>query len=771
GEYLGARNVKFAIHPGSALKSKPPDWVMAAELVETSRLWARTCAAIKPEWVEAAAPHLARRTHAEPRWSAKRGAAVITERVLVYGLPVVTGRVVPLNQIDPALARELFIRHALVEGEWACDHAFHKQNRELIERAEERAARSRSTRPPISDDALFDFYDQRLPASAVSARHFDSWWKRARQATPDLLTLSEAELDAGGLGADAAFPDEWVQGAFRLPLTYEYSPGSDQDGVTVHIPVHYANQIKPGGFDWQVPGLRQDLVAALIKALPKRLRAELLPARDTARQAVQALGDPADWLGPDGLPVPLASALTKVFQSLRGVFVPPEAWTWEGVPTHLRMDFVVEDANGRTMARGRDLPATVATVIADVSAAIDQVAAASGRARRKAASPPHGAPVRQTQPSGTARRAQPGSDSRPTSSEGGGEAARQTRPGPPGQTASSGGGAAKAPGLAAAPVWTGARDKLTTWDFDELPTEVTVAGSGGDGIGHRNGGSEDRSGSRSGGDGIGHRSGGGMPDVRGYPALVADGGCVALRLLTTEVEAAQANQAGVRELLLGELALPSRRLTSRLAREVALGLAASRYPSVEALTRDAQAAVVDQAVAEAGVPRDRAAYETLRDDLRHALEDRTHPVLLAASGLIAQGRAIETQAERVADLAVLNSAVDVKNHVADLLGDGFLTRAGLRRLPDLRRYLAGDTYRLERLGQARAREEQALWLLADLRRAFEAAAAAGGPALPDPLTEVPWMLEELRVSLLAQPLGTAYPVSEKRIRKVLAAAV
>jgi ATP-dependent helicase HrpA len=246
---------------------------------------------------------------------------------------------------------------------------------------------------------------------------------------------------------------------------------------------------------------------------------------------------------------------------------------------------------------------------------------------------------------------------------------------------------------------------------------------------------------------------------------------VDLRLATSAAEAAALNPLGVRELLLGELALPAGRLTSRLRPDVALPLAASHYGSVEALTRDSQAAVVDAAVAEAGLPRSAAAYAALRAALRESLEDRVRGVLETASDLVKQGRQIEADAGRVAELAVLGSAGDVKDHAAGLLAAGFLTRAGLARLPDLRRYLAGDEYRLPRLGTARAREERGLWLLGELRSAYEAAVARAlaehGPPEPAALAQVPWMLEELRISLLAQPLGTAYPVSEKRIRRVL----
>ncbi|MDR2253326.1 MAG: DUF3418 domain-containing protein [Bifidobacteriaceae bacterium] len=727
GEYLGARGTKFALWPGSALRRRPPPWVMAAELVETSRLWGRTCAAINPDWVEQAAGHLVRRVYAEPRWSARQGAALITERVLVYGLPVVAGRAAPLSKVDAPLARELFIRHALVEGDWRTDHAFYLANRALVERAEELAARSRSATRPISDEALFDFYDERVPASVTSARHFDAWWKRAQRVTPDMLTLTPDLVADGFGGRRDDFPDEWTQGSFALPLTYRYEPGADQDGVTVHIPIQYANQIRLDGFDWQVPGLRQDLVAALIRSLPKPLRAELLPARETARQAVARLGPPSEWLAPDGSIMPLTSALSRVFHDMRGVLVPADAWNWGAVPRHLRVEFAIEDPKGRVMVAGLDLRAAVAAAAPDVSAAISRVAAASTAKAKHAG----GTPSRGGGPGG----GMPGGG-RPGGGRPGGGMPGRGQPG----------GVAAVPDAAPQTAWAGSRTGLTTWDFGDLPPEVTAVGEERVGIVH----------------------GSGPLAVRGYPALIARPGGVDLRLATSGAEAAMANPVGVRELLLGELALPSGRLTSRFAPEEALALAATRYESVAALTRDAQAAVVDAAVAAAGLPRTRAAYLALRDTLRGSLEDATHEVLRKAAALAAQGRRIETEAAQIAELAVLDSVTDIKAHAARLVGPGFLTRAGLKRLADLRRYLAGDAYRLPRLGATRGREAAALALLADLRDAHDAALAASGPN--PALAEIPWMLEELRISLLAQPLGAAYPVSEKRVRRALAAA-
>ena len=298
-EYLGARGTKFAVFPGSGLAKKPPDWIVAAELVETSRLWGRTVAAIEPEWVEPIAAHLVKRSYSEPRWSRSLGAAVATEKVTLYGIPIIADRQLLLAKIDPVLARELFIRHALVEGDWQTRHHFFRDNTALIEQAAELEQRARRRGLVAGEDALFEFYDARVPADATSARHFDAWWKKARHQTPDLLTLTLDDLlsdAAADLDADA-FPQMWTSsspslagsgsgsgGPAGLTVSYTFEPGHDADGVTIDIPLKTLNQASPEEFSWQIPGLRLELVTELIRSLPKTLRRELVPAPDLARE-------------------------------------------------------------------------------------------------------------------------------------------------------------------------------------------------------------------------------------------------------------------------------------------------------------------------------------------------------------------------------------------------------------------------------------------------------------------------------------------------------
>ena len=350
-DYVGARGARFSVVPGSALFKKTPRWVVAAELVETNRLWGRVVGRVQPEWVEALADHLVVRTYAEPHWERKQAAVIAYERVTMYGLPLVARRPVNYGRIDPETSRDLFLRHALVEGDWDTFHAFFADNRRLLDDVEELEHRARRRDIVVDDETLYAFYDARVPSDVVSGRHFDAWWKTARHADPDLLTFSMAMLvndQASGV-SPGDYPDTWVQGELRLPLTYSFSTeGSDvADGVTVHVPLHLLNQVRDEGFDWQVPGLRLELVTAVIKALPKQTRIRLVPAPDTARSLLAAL-EPRQGA--------LLAALSHEARRQRGVDLHPEDVDWSRVPAHLRMTFRVFSGD-RTQGQGKDLAA------------------------------------------------------------------------------------------------------------------------------------------------------------------------------------------------------------------------------------------------------------------------------------------------------------------------------------------------------------------------------------------------------------------------------
>ncbi|MGW0479840.1 ATP-dependent RNA helicase HrpA [Nonomuraea sp. NPDC003214] len=348
-EYIGARNARFAIFPGSALAKKQPQWVMSAELVETSRLWARVNAKIEPDWVEPLAQHLVKRSYSEPHWEKNQGAVIALEKVTLYGLPLVVGRKVNYGRIDPDLSRELFIRHALVEGDWDSHHSFLKANRKLLEEVEELENRARRRDIMVDDEALFDFYDQRVPADVVSARHFDAWWKKARTEQPELLTFSPDMLVNEGADVSARdYPDTWRQLGQRMKLTYQFEPGADADGVTVHVPLQVLNQINSDGFDWQIPGLREELITALIRSLPKHLRRNFVPAPNYAKQVLAAVKQGGE---------PLLEAVERELLRLTGVRVPHDAWQLDQIPDHLRITYRVIDERKRTIAEDKDLDA------------------------------------------------------------------------------------------------------------------------------------------------------------------------------------------------------------------------------------------------------------------------------------------------------------------------------------------------------------------------------------------------------------------------------
>jgi ATP-dependent helicase HrpA len=356
-EYQGARNSRFLIAPGSTLARRPPPWVVAAELVETSRLYARVAARVEPAAIERLAGHLVVRTYSEPEWDRRRGAAMARERVTLYGLPLVAGRRV--QHPDPAEARELFIRHALVEGDWDTRHRFFHENRELLDEVATVEERARRRDLLVGDEELFAFYDRRIPVDVVSTRHFDAWWKKARHESPNLLTLTRPDVLRGEPAEDQ--PVVWRSGDVDLPVTYRFEPGAADDGVTVYVPLNVLARLGGTDFSWQVPALREELVTALIRSLPKDVRRNFVPAPDTARAVLAAITPGQE---------PLLEAVQRELYRRSGVLVPLDAFDLGKVPAHLRVTFAVEDENHGVLARGRDLGALQAQLAAPARAAV-----------------------------------------------------------------------------------------------------------------------------------------------------------------------------------------------------------------------------------------------------------------------------------------------------------------------------------------------------------------------------------------------------------------
>ncbi|HEX6857466.1 MAG TPA: ATP-dependent RNA helicase HrpA [Streptosporangiaceae bacterium] len=647
-EFAGARGARFAIFPDSPLARKPPAWVVAAELVETSRLWARTVASIEPEWAEENAGHLIRRSYGEPRWDPKRTAAMVSERVMLYGLPIVAARPVLLGRVDPAAARDMFITHALVEGDWQTHHAFFAENQQLIADAAELERKARRRGLVADDRALFAFYDQRIPAGVTSARHFDQWWKQERRDNPGLLTLSPADL--AGPDADQVDPAEYPESWAGLPVSYEFEPGAPDDGVTVDIPLASLNQVDGEEFGWQVPGLREELITELIRSLPKALRVRFVPAPETARKVLPELGQAHG---------DLLDALSAALRRMTGVTVPRDAWDPGKLPAHLRVSFRVTDGS-KVLAAGKDLAGVRAQVAPRLRAVLT-------------------------------------------------DAARDLT-----------------------------RTGLTSWDFDTLPRQFSAG------------------------------------QVRGYPALAdtgdGAGGTVDIVLCDTPEQAAASMLRGTRRLILRQVPSGARAVALRLPASAKLAMGRQPYPSVPALLDDCAAAAADQIIAAAGGPAwDRAGFEALLAEARARLAAVTADVVSAVARVLGAAHEVETGLAGVTSPVLAAAAADLREQLAGLIFPGFVSETGAARLADLTRYLQAMRRRLDKMADSPGRDAGLMATVHEVTGEYEDTLAALSPGrrASEQARAVRWMIEELRVSLFAQALGTRGPISEKRIRRAL----
>ncbi|MFD0045353.1 ATP-dependent RNA helicase HrpA [Pseudarthrobacter scleromae] len=709
-EYAGARGSRFAIFPGSALFKKSPTFVMAAELVETSRLWARVAAKFDPVWAEQVAPDLVKRSYSEPHWSTRQGAVMAYEKVTLYGVPIIAQRRINYGRVDPVVARELFIRHALVEGDWKTHHKFFHRNRALLHEVEELEARMRRRDLLVDDETLFEFYDARIGPDVVSERHFDKWWKEARQKNPDLLDYDKSLLlsdDADGLD-DSAYPKTWLHKGFELPLSYEFhpvapgSPPNPSDGVTAEVPVLFLNQLDDKAFRWLIPGQRVELVTALIKSLPKQIRKNFVPAPDVARQAVAVLEADFDPAADD-----LEPSLELALRRIRGHIVPPGSWNWDAVPAHLRVSFKVVDSRGKVLDEGKDLaalqeklaPATRRAIAESLGATPASTAPGSGKS------------------SGNGRKAAQASG---TAFDGGSPGARQpaTVPGP-----------ADAAGFRE-------QDGLAEWNFGTLQRQVSNSVKG--------------------------------HTVTGYPALVDQGTSVALRVFQTAAEQAEAMRGGVIRLLALRVPAPDRYVLEHLSNTEKLTFSQNPHGSVSALIADCALAAIDKLTPQE-LPWDRASFDRLYEVVRAELIDTVFSVTAVVERILASTRRIEKQLKGTTSLALISALNDVKSQLEQLVYPGFVARTGYAQLSQLPRYLSAIEKRLERLPGNVQRDALNMAVVQRLEDDYDDAVSAllpGRKAGPE-LTQVRWMLEELRVSLFAVELGTAYSVSEKRIRAVL----
>ncbi len=664
-EYLGARSAKFAIFPGSALFKKQPKLVMSAELVETSRLWARVNAKIEPEWIEPLAQHLVKRTYSEPHWEKDQAAVMAYERVTLYGVPIVANRKVNYGRIDPEASRELFIRNALVEGDWRTHHKFFADNRKLLTEVEELEHRARRRDILVDDETLYDFYDRRVPDHVVSGAHFDSWWKQKKREEPELLDFEREMLineKAGAVTKDD-YPDSWRQGPLKLRVTYQFEPGADADGVTVHVPLQVLNQVTDEGFDWQIPGLREEVVTELIRSLPKPIRRHYVPAPNYAAKFL-------DRAVP--LQEPLPVTLARELQRMVGVPVTADDFDLSRVPDHLKITFRIVDERRRKLAEDKDLEALKLQLRPKARKALSQAAAATA--------------------------------------------------GPSGESIE--------------------RSGLTDWTIGTLTKVFETRRAG--------------------------------QPVKAFPALVDAGESVSVRLFDTEAEQRQAMWRGTRKLiLLGIPVNPAKFASDKLTNQQKLALSRNPHGSIQALFDDCATAAADKLIADHGGPAwDEKSFRALYDKVRADLVDATVHTVNQVQQILAAWQACERRLKATNSLTLVANVTDVREQLAALVPPGFVTLTGLKRLPDLMRYLVAVDRRLQqmptavqrdttRMAKVHEMQDEYAWLLEQLPR---------GRPVPQQVLDIRWMIEELRVSYFAHALGTAFPVSDKRIVKAIDAA-
>jgi ATP-dependent helicase HrpA len=649
-EYLGARNSKFVLAPGSALAKRPPRWVVVADLVETSRLFGRTAARIEPESVETLAAHLVQRSHSEPHWDAQRGAAMGYERVTLYGLPLVARRRIGYSSVDPELARDLFIRNALVDGDWQTKHHFLRDNQRLRDELAELEERARRRDLVIDDEEIVAFYAERIPAEVTSARHFDSWWRKQRHKTPELLTLTRDDLLRSD-GPERRSADEWQVGDLALPVSYRFEPGAEDDGVTVHIPVQVLNRLGGESFAWQVPSLREELVTALIRSLPKDLRRHFVPIPDTARAVLAELTPGQE---------PLLDGIQRVLQERTGVLVPLAAFEPDRIPGHLRITFSIQSADGAELARGKDLAALQEQLAAPVRAAVASAVAAELE-----------------------------------------------------------------------------RDGLTDWpaDVDEIPPVVERTSAG--------------------------------QLVRGYPAFVDDGRTVRLVVHASAAAQSRAAIAGLSRLIRLGSPSPVKPVERALDASARLVLNSNPDGPLAALLEDCADAAADSLIP--APVWTRAQFAALRASVSGELIPATLAVVRDVQRVLAAAHHARLALPATPPPAQREAIEDIRAQFRTLLPAGFVRSTGRARLRDLSRYVAAIALRLERLPGDVDTDRGRMHRVQTVSKAYADLVAALPPsrAAAADVTDIGWQIEEFRVSLWAQQLGTPRPVSEQRIYRAI----
>ena len=652
--YLGARNAQFFIFPTSVLFKKQPKWIIASDLIETTKLWARTVSKIEPEWVEPLAQHLVKSSYSEPHWAKSKGAVMAYEKVALYGIPIVAKRLVNYGAIDPIVSREIFIRSAMVEGEWLNNYKFFKENNRLIKEVEDLEHKSRRRDILVDEQVLFDFYDQRIGTEVVSSRHFDSWWKKAAKTDPELLNFEKSFLMNEGANkiSELDFPNFWYQGSLKLKLTYQFEIGSEADGVTVHIPLPLLNQVEPEGFDWQIPGLRHELVVSLIKSLPKAMRRNFVPAPNYA-EAFLGRAEP--------LAKPLLESLTYELRRMTGVTVEAELWDYSQLPAHLKMTFRVIDEKGKKIAESNDLDSLKFQLKDRVQSTLSNIA------------------------------------------DDGIE-----------------------------------QSGLHLWSFADLPQCYEQKKQ------HFN--------------------------VKAYPAIVDEQTSVGVKLFETEAEQVQAMHAGLRRLLLLNVPSPIKYLHEKLPNKAKLGLYFAPFGKVLELIDDCIACAEDKLIDEfGGFVWTEEKFRELQEFVHANLNDTTAEIALQVEKCLTLAFELNKRIKGKMDFTMAFALSDIKAQLAGLLYPNFVTQTGYQRLADLYRYLTAIDKRLDKLGTDTNTDRAKMLRVEQVQEAYKQLLAKlpKSKAIPTEVLEIRYMIEELRVSLFAQQIGTKYPISDKRILNMI----
>ena len=659
--YLGTRSSRFWIFPGSGLYKTRPKWIVAAERVETTKDYARGVARIQPDWVEAAAGHLVKHSYSEPHWEKQRGQVAAYDKISLYGLTLIPRRKINYGPINPAEAREIFIRFALVEGDFGTRAPFFRHNRELIDYVEHLEHKSRRRDLLVDEETRYGFYNKRIPEGIYSTPLFERWLRRATRTQRKLLHMRLADLmrDPATDFADAQYPDELAFGDVRLPLEYHFDPGQRADGVTLLIPLEIINQVSEERCEWLVPGLLRERVIALLRGLPKQQRKSFVPIPDFADACLKEM-TPGDK--------PLTRALAEQLKRLTGVHVPEDTWRPEDLPDHLRMNFRLLDERGRRIVDGRNLL----------------------RLRREYA----------------------------------GEAASSF-------------GRLPASGLE--------RDGITDWDFGELPEKVTV-----------------------------ERGGVRLP---GFPALVDRGERVGIEILDSRLNAERSMRRGLRRLFMLKLTKEMRYLRKNLPGLDRMRLQYARVPEaprglVDNGIRNLEDELIELIVHRTfleGKPeiQNAVAFRQRIDSEKGALMGLAGEICELAGGILDRYQSLRKALYGCTQSNWATSLEDMKQQLDGLVFQGFLQATPYAVLKDFPRYLKALHMRLDKLEYAAHRDGQLLAQMGTLYeqwRTRDEKYRRQGKRDPR-LDELRWTFEELRVSLFAQELKTAYPVSLKRIEK------